>query len=325
MFPIHDDTARIHGRPYVNYGLIAVNVVVFIWEMLATGFFTEPGLVSEISYTYGAVPKFVLSGNIYSVLTSMFMHGGIAHVVGNMVFLFVFGDNIEDRFGHIKYLLIYFLWGIFAAFAHSIYAAAAGGIDVPAIGASGAISGVLGAYLILFPRAKILTVIFAFFITTVRIPALAFIPFWFIMQLIFGLIEPASGGVAYVAHIGGFIVGVGTGYIWKILTEWNLVKLRPSANNILRKQRPEIDESNVQLAPEILEGPDYYEIIAELRGLSRASDIHVTYEPDIRSVHVAAAGSRHYDLVVKLPETAINPTINSIEYVNGIARIRLLK
>ena len=106
----------------------------------------------------------------------------IAHIAGNMVFLFVFGDNIEDRFGRMKYLLIYISWGLVAAFVHSIYAVNTGSGEIPAVGASGVISGVIGAYLVMFPRAKIFTVIVAFFITTIRIPALAFIPFWFILQ-----------------------------------------------------------------------------------------------------------------------------------------------
>src|ERR687886_1650644 len=151
------------------------------------------------------------------MITSMFIHGGIAHIAGNMVFLFVFGDNIEDRFGRIKYLLIYISWGVVASLVHSIYAVNSGGGLVPAVGASGAISGVLGAYLVMFPRAKVFTIIIAFFITTVRIPALAFIPFWFILQIVFAFIGPAAGGVAYLAHIGWFLIGVGSGYKWKLI------------------------------------------------------------------------------------------------------------
>ena len=215
MFPIHDDTERIHGRPYVNYFLIAINIIVFVWEVIATGYFSDQQAIKEISNNYGAIPISILKGDLLSILTSMFLHGGIAHLIGNMVFLFVFGDNIEDRFGHIKYLLIYILWGATAAIIHSIFAVSTGGGTVPAVGASGAISGVMGAYLVMFPRAKIFTVIVAFFITTVRIPALAFIPFWFILQVIFGLIDP-FGGVAYFAHIGGFVAGLGTGYVWKL-------------------------------------------------------------------------------------------------------------
>ena len=179
MFPIHDDTQRLHGRPYLNYSLIAVNAIVFIWEISVTGFFSNPVATETLFRNYGAVPESVLDGNIASVMTSMFMHGSIAHIIGNMVFLFVFGDNLEDKFGRIKYLLMYIGWGIAAALIHSFYAVSVGGGEIPAVGASGAISGVLGAYLVMFPRAKVFTVIIAFFITTVRIPAIAYIPFWF--------------------------------------------------------------------------------------------------------------------------------------------------
>jgi len=107
MFPVHDDTERIHGRPYLNYGLIVVNIIVFIYEVVATGYFSNEAATNALLQRYGAIPNQVLSGNISSIFTSMFLHGGIAHLVGNMVFLFVFGDNIEDRFGRIKYLMVY--------------------------------------------------------------------------------------------------------------------------------------------------------------------------------------------------------------------------
>ena len=112
MFPIHDDTERLHGRPYLNYSLIAINGIVFIWEISVTGFFSNPVATETLFQNYGAVPESVLGGNIASVITSMFMHGGIVHIIGNMVFLFVFGDNLEDKFGRIKYLLMYIGWGI---------------------------------------------------------------------------------------------------------------------------------------------------------------------------------------------------------------------
>ncbi|MBD0359655.1 MAG: rhomboid family intramembrane serine protease [Nitrososphaeraceae archaeon] len=326
MFPIHDDTERIHGRPYVNYSLIAINVIVFVWEVIVSGYFSDEQAVAEIFSKYGAVPRSVLNGDLISILTSMFMHGGIAHIIGNMVFLFVFGDNIEDRFGHIKYLLIYIAWGAAAAIIHSIFAVSAGGGMIPAVGASGAISGVMGAYLVMFPRAKIFTVIIAFFITTVRIPALAYIPFWFILQVIFGLIDP-FGGVAYLAHIGGFVAGLGTGYAWKLfLSGKNITNpLFKTDSQIIRKQRPKIEESIPQASPEVIEGPDFYEIIAEIRGVSDATDIHASFEPDTGNVRIIARGSRNYNMLAKLPTTAVKPTVEYIHYLNGIARIRLTK
>ncbi|HEX7207614.1 MAG TPA: rhomboid family intramembrane serine protease [Nitrososphaeraceae archaeon] len=326
MFPIHDDTERIHGRPYVNYSLIAINVIVFVWEIIVTGYFSDEQAVAEIFSKYGATPRSVLNGDLLSILTSMFMHGGIAHIIGNMVFLFVFGDNIEDRFGHIKYLLIYIAWGAAAAIIHSIFAVSAGGGMIPAVGASGAISGVMGAYLVMFPRAKIFTVIIAFFITTVRIPALAYIPFWFILQVIFGLIDP-FGGVAYLAHIGGFVAGLGTGYTWKLFLSGNYIAnpLPKTDSQIIRKQRPKIEESIPQASPEVIEGPDFYEIIAEIHGVSDATDIHASLEPDTGNVRIIARGSRNYNMLAKLPTTAVKPTVEYIHYLNGIARIRLTK
>jgi membrane associated rhomboid family serine protease len=326
MFPIHDDTERIHGRPYVNYSLIGINVIVFVWEVIVTGYFSDQQAVAEIFSKYGAIPVFILNGDLLSILTSMFMHGGIAHIIGNMVFLFVFGDNIEDRFGHIKYLLIYIAWGTAAAIIHSIFAVGSGGGMVPAVGASGAISGVLGAYLVMFPRAKIFTIIIAFFITTIRIPALAYIPFWFILQVIFGLIDP-FGGVAYLAHIGGFVTGLGTGYVWKLFLSGKklITPLSKMNSQLIRKQRPSIDESISQPSPEVIEGPDFYEIIAEIHGVSDASDINASFEPDTGSVRIIARGSRNYDMSAKLPTTAIKPTVEYIHYLNGIARIHLIK
>lgn len=326
MFPIHDDTERIHGRPYVNYSLIAINVIVFVWEIIVTGYFSDEQAVAEIFSKYGATPRSVLNGDLLSILTSMFMHGGIAHIIGNMVFLFVFGDNIEDRFGHIKYLLIYIAWGAAAAIIHSIFAVSAGGGMIPAVGASGAISGVMGAYLVMFPRAKIFTVIIAFFITTVRIPALAYIPFWFILQVIFGLIDP-FGGVAYLAHLGGFVAGLGTAYTWKVfLSGKNIINpLFKTDSQIIRKQRPKIEESIPQASPEVIEGPDFYEIIAEIHGVSDATDINASFEPDTGNVRIIARGSRNYNMLAKLPTTAVKPTVEYIHYLNGIARIRLTK
>ena len=178
MFPINDDAPKTNGKPFVNYGLIAINIIIFIYEIIITSYFSNRVATIELFSNYGAVPNLILSGqNLTSLFTSMFMHGSIAHLMGNMFFLYVFGDNLEGRFGHYKYLIIYLVWGIIASFVQSIYAVSTGSGNIPAIGASGAISGVLAAYLIFFPRAKIQTIIFAFFITTVRIPALAFIPF----------------------------------------------------------------------------------------------------------------------------------------------------
>jgi membrane associated rhomboid family serine protease len=339
MFPIHDDTERVHGRPYVNYGMIAINIIVFIWEASATSFFSDPRATEDVFMTYGAVPSRIVNDfpdSAPTIITSMFMHGGIAHIIGNMVFLFVFGDNIEDKYGRIKYILIYLGWGAAAALGHSFYAVSTGQGEIPAVGASGAISGILGAYLVMYPRASILTIIAVFFIYTVRIPVLIYIPFWFIMQLIFAIIGqlgPAGeAGVAYLAHIGGFVAGALTGLVWKALPNslkykevGKEVQVNPMFRNPMsRNVRPRIEDI-MPATPEVIEGPDYYEVIAEIRGVSDASDISARYEAETRQVRIVARGIRRYELLAKLPDTAVNPVVKHIQYVNGIARIRLSK
>jgi len=152
-----------------------------------------------------------------SLLSSTFLHGGIMHLGGNMLFLWIFGDNIELKFGRVKYLGIYLMWGIGAGLIHIMGDTTS---QIPAVGASGAISGVLGAYLILFPRAKVLTfMMLGFFWRMIHIPAKFFLPFWLVFQnllpFFIGGFGVAGGGVAYLAHIGGFIIGLATGYLYK--------------------------------------------------------------------------------------------------------------
>jgi membrane associated rhomboid family serine protease len=322
MFPIHDDTERIHGRPYLNYGLIAVNIIVFIYEVITTGNFSDESATIALLEKYGAIPNQILSGNILSIITSMFLHGGLAHLAGNMIYLFVFGDNIEDRFGRIKYLIIYLMWGAVAAFAHSLFAVYTGNGEIPAIGASGAISGVLGAYLVMFPRAKIYTIVFAFFITTIRIPAIAFIPFWFILQIVLGFIDPLSG-VAYTAHIGGFLAGAATGYLWKTLKSQRPPTLRPKWN--VTKSRPNMVEMGVNTPPEIIEGPDYYEIIAEMRGVTTTSEIMTDYDPATKVFRIHSLNPYTSEVSIKLPDDASDAKVDQVHYLNGIVRIRLKK
>ena len=335
MFPIHDDTERMHGRPWLNYGMIGVNIAVFVWQISV-----DPACIlscqnEQMFLQYGTVPNDIFENpqrGAATVVTSMFMHGGGAHILGNMVFLFVFGDNIEDRYGRVKYILIYFGWGAAAALAHSFGAVSAGGGNIPAVGASGAISGILGAYLVMYPRAKVFTILVMLFITTVRIPVLIYIPFWFGMQVLFQVLElggVGGGGVAYLAHIGGFVAGAATGLAWRALPD--SVKYKggaPGTGTIykptFRKSRPRIEDVS-PVAPEVIEGPDYYEVIAEIRGVSNAEDISARYEPDSRQLRIVASGSRRYELFAKLPDDAVNPVVKYIQYLNGIARIRLAK
>jgi len=184
--------------------LIALNILVFVWQL-------SRGLLDKDFFEYGAIPLPIMRGQrLHTLFTSMFMHSDFLHIGGNMLYLYVFGDNIEDRFGHLKYLFLYSAFGLVGAVAHVWITMMIGdywGIRIPAVGASGAISGVLGAYLILFPNTRIVTLMFIFrFIRISRIPALIYLGFWFFYQFLTWLINPLSG-VAVWAHIGGFIAG----------------------------------------------------------------------------------------------------------------------
>ena len=330
MFPIHDDTPRLHGRPYVNYSLIALNVIIFIWEVIRTNFFSNELIVNEIFFTYGTVPDLVFQGDFFGLVSSMFLHGGIAHIIGNMVFLYIFGDNIEDRFGHFKYIILYLFWGIAAGIIHSFYAVSVGGGEIPAVGASGAISGVLGAYLVLFPRAKIFTIITAFFITTVRIPALAYIPIWFILQVVFGILNP-QGGVAYLAHIGGFVVGAAVSYLAKSFfpsifqgyietRPTYLKKSRPYSRRVYRdNSRPSISQ------PDIIEGDNYYEILLELKGLRNILNLRAIYQESVHTLQIFSEGSPNPIVSIPLKEDMHISIIQDVSYKNGILRVRMLK
>src|SRR4029078_11368810 len=161
------------------------------------------------------------------------------------------------------------MWCEDEAITHSLFAVYTGNGEIPAVGASGAISGVLGAYLIMYPKAKIYTIVIAFFITTIRIPAIAFIPFWFIMQIVLNFINPL-GGVAYMAHIGGFVAGLGTGYLWKTLRFQNPISFQPKWQTI--KNRPNMVEMGIGTAPEIIKGTVFFVIIVAVRGLSGILD-----------------------------------------------------
>lgn len=195
FFPYSDSAPR-DSFPSITILLILVNVGVFVWS-----YFLNANSFDSIVSTYGFTPAYPL---IITVFTSMFLHGGILHIFGNMWYLWIFGDNVEDRFGKLKFLLFYFLSGIAATFAQYITNPTS---SIPAIGASGAISGVLGAYIVLFPREKVLSNIGFFFI---KIPAFIVIGFWFLIQFYFGTIGLLGGiesGVAFWAHVGGFAFG----------------------------------------------------------------------------------------------------------------------
>jgi membrane associated rhomboid family serine protease len=203
MFPIRDHNPS--GRtPYVVYALIAANIAVFLSY---AGIMSDDRALSQFFFDYAIIPARISSGSGYGTLiSSIFVHGGFLHLAGNMLFLWIFGDNLEDEMGHVKFLGFYLACGIGAGVIHIL---AAPGSAVPTVGASGAIAGVMGGYLLLFPKARIdilliLIVIFRVF----PIPAWIMLAMWFIMQFAGGLsADPNAGGVAYWAHAGGFVAG----------------------------------------------------------------------------------------------------------------------
>jgi len=211
MIPIRD-TIRSRTTPFVNYLLIAVCCAVFLYQLSlgtrAEGFIGRwavvPANVTGALHVHDFVP-----GALLPLFTSLFLHGGWVHLIGNMLYLYVFGDNVEDRLGHAGYLAFYLLCGLGSALAQVFMGPES---HVPMIGASGAIAGVLGAYFILFPRARVLTVIPLFvFFPTVELSAFFLLGFWFVMQFLQGALalqgSGGEGGVAWWAHAGGFVIG----------------------------------------------------------------------------------------------------------------------
>ncbi len=207
MIPIKDDIPSSRF-PAVNTSLIVICAAAFLAELgLGEG-------LQQFIVARGIVPARLLAlgaGDWDTLVTSMFLHGGWAHFIGNMLYLFIFGDNVEDAMGHVRYLLFYLVCGITAGWVHVLSGPSS---TVPTIGASGAIAGVLGAYLALYPRAGVLTVIpLGFFIRIVRVPAVVVLGFWIVLQVIMGLVSlplahAGQGGTAWFAHIGGFLAGL---------------------------------------------------------------------------------------------------------------------
>ena len=229
MIPIRDDAPR-YTTPYVNYFLLALNTLVFLMTSSGPLLQLHPSL--QISMVFGFVPARVtalLQGAQYvslpsigsvpvnavsafvPIFTSMFMHATLWHLLGNMWVLYIFGDNIEDYLGHFRYLLFYLGTGLVAALVHYVFNV---GSSIPTVGASGAIAGVMGAYVVLYPSARVLTFVPLFFVFFFWLPAWAVLGFWFLWQFLNGAasaLEPArqaAGGIAVWAHVGGFIAGV---------------------------------------------------------------------------------------------------------------------
>jgi len=206
MLPLYD-TIRSRKAPVVNWLLIILNAVIFAYELQL-----GPQGVASLFNEWGLIPAHFLanpSASWTTIFTSMFVHSGWLHILSNMWILLIFGDNVEDYLGHGRYLLFYLVSGVAAALLQALFTLNS---TIPIIGASGAIAGVLGAYLLLFPRARIVNLVFIFiFFTTIEIPAVLFLGIWFILQLFSGaaaLGAGASSGVAWWAHVGGFVFGM---------------------------------------------------------------------------------------------------------------------
>ena len=212
FFPYKDDNPRVL-IPYVTYSLIAFNIFIFLYQFGME--FSDPEAAGIFIYTFGLIPA---DFSIITMFTSMFLHGGIAHILGNMWFLWIFGDNVESTLGHVKYALFYLLCGVAAALCQVLMNP---GSEIPMVGASGAIAGVLGLYMIRFPRARVHVFIFILiFFTTIRVPANIVLGFWFFNQLTNGMGTlglDTTGGVAWFAHIGGFIAGIILNQAFKLI------------------------------------------------------------------------------------------------------------
>ena len=204
MIPLRD-TIPSRRVPMVNYAIIVANVLVFGYEASLGGRRAEAFIMH-----WGLVPRHFALENL---LTSMFLHGGWLHVLGNMLYLYIFGDNVEDRLGHLRYLLFYLLCGCVAGAAQTLSSPDS---NVPMVGASGAIAGVSGAYFLFFPSARVVTLVpIFFFLQVIEIPAVVFLLIWFIGQFMLGLAalgtHAGAGGVAFWAHVGGFVAGMALG------------------------------------------------------------------------------------------------------------------
>jgi len=219
LFPLKD-SIQSERFSYVNYIIILANIAIFIYEMSLGSrlniFFLEYGFVPKKLFM--PVDIITVKEKLIPLFSSLFIHGNLFHLLSNMYFLFIFGDNVEDRFGHFNYLIFYIIFGLFALLTQTLLFPSA---EIPTIGASGAVAGVMGAYFIMFPHAYVKTLlIIIIYVTIVDIPAVIFLGLWFFIQFINGALQSMvglQGGVAWWAHIGGFVIGIffGSYYVKK--------------------------------------------------------------------------------------------------------------
>lgn len=210
MIPLHDDNPT-SIKPYVTIGLIALCTMVFFWQISLGNAIQQAiislGVIPSVLFNFKLLsPELIVVPPLMTIFTSMFLHGGWMHLIGNMLYLWIFGNNVEDVMGHGRFIIFYLLCGTAAVLAQAIPDPQS---DIPMVGASGAISGVLGAYILLYPHARILIAIpLGFYIHTMRLPAGIVLGLWFILQLVNSSFVGSEGGVAFGAHIGGFVSGM---------------------------------------------------------------------------------------------------------------------
>lgn len=319
MFPIHDEN-RPAIRPYVTYGLLLVNVLVFFL------FFLQGIEALDFGILFlGAIPSDILVGErLWTLLTSMFMHADIMHLLGNMVYLWVFGDNIEDALGHAKYVAFYLLGGFAAGLTHiasllvALPAIGVVGLKFPAVGASGAISAVLGAYLFLYPKARIRTLVFYIFIHIISVPAYYYLGFWFLYQLMMGVFSLTgfSSGVAFWAHIGGFVAGLVTVMI-------SGIKPKPMRRAVVgrRPVKPLYVPRWVR-APfvDVMLQEDRVRVLAELPGVEK-KDINVDVSDWEVAISAEHEDTRYYRRIALL--VRVVPQVEDFNYRNGVLSFTL--
>jgi len=319
LIPLYDEN-RPEKRPFVNYTLILINIVVFFF------FFLNGNLLKGIRL-YGAVPAAILSGDrLWTIFTSMFMHADIMHIAGNMLYLWIFGDNIEDALGHGKYLVFYLAGGVFSTFMHIASTLLSAlftpipyvilDLRIPSVGASGAISAVLGAYMLLYPRARIKTLVFYFyFFTIVRIPAFFYLGFWFLYQFLMGLfaLTGLPSTVAFWAHIGGFLFGL------------MIVK----GFNVTPKRRPPAPRRKPLVAPwtraplvDIMVEDDLVRVYAFMPGVDERDIVIRAYEWEVM-ISAQRENIRYYGRI-PLPVPVI-PKVRDVSYVNGTLSFTLYR
>jgi membrane associated rhomboid family serine protease len=223
VVPLRDDNP-VRITPYITYGLIVMNIAAFIYELTLAGpalegFFDHWAVVpDELTLSFQTQSAALQIAEWPTLITSQFLHGGFLHIAGNMLYLWIFGNNVEDQLGHGKYLFFYLACGVLAGLAQWLVDPAS---TVPSLGASGAIAGVMGAYIFRFPKVKILTIVpLGVFLAPVQIPAILFLGFWFLEQALYGILSLEAqtnigmdGGIAYWAHAGGFLFGAILGWL----------------------------------------------------------------------------------------------------------------